>query len=65
MSEPVPRQYRHFKGGEYEVIGMAWHSEMNERLVVYPHGPTRVVCGSTSWRCYLLSPARTTPSLCG
>ncbi len=31
---PVGR-YRHFKGGEYEVIGVARHSETDERLVVY------------------------------
>ena len=30
--------YRHYKGGEYEVIGVARHSETNEPLVVYrPH----------------------------
>jgi len=27
--------YRHYKGGEYEVIGVARHSETNEPLVVY------------------------------
>lgn len=31
---PVGR-YRHFKGGEYEVLGVARHSETDERLVVY------------------------------
>lgn len=35
MSEPVPGRYRHFKGGEYEVLGVARHSETDERLVVY------------------------------
>ena len=34
-NEPVPGRYRHFKGGEYEVIGVARHSETDERLVVY------------------------------
>ena len=30
-----PGKYRHFKGGEYEVLGVATHSESGERLVVY------------------------------
>lgn len=28
-------RYRHFKGGEYEVLGIAAHSETHEQLVVY------------------------------
>lgn len=28
-------KYRHFKGGEYEVQGLARHSETDELLVVY------------------------------
>jgi len=28
-------KYRHFKGGEYEVIGIASHSETLEPVVVY------------------------------
>ena len=31
-------KYQHYKGGVYEVIGMASHSETLERLVVYKHG---------------------------
>ena len=28
-------RYRHFKGGEYEVLGIALHSETQEPMVVY------------------------------
>jgi hypothetical protein len=28
-------RYRHYKGGEYEVIGLARHSETLEALVLY------------------------------
>ena len=35
MTEPVPGRYRHYKGGEYEVVGVARHSETDERVVVY------------------------------
>ena len=30
-----PGRYRHFKGGEYDVIGIAKHSETEEDMVVY------------------------------
>ena len=30
-----PGRYRHFKGGEYEVLGVAAHSETLEPMVVY------------------------------
>lgn len=30
-----PGKYRHYKGKEYEVIGIARHSETPEELVVY------------------------------
>jgi hypothetical protein len=33
-STPLGR-YRHYKGGQYEVIGVARHSETHEPLVVY------------------------------
>lgn len=32
---PLPGHYRHYKGGEYEVVGKALHSETLEVLVVY------------------------------
>ena len=28
-------RYRHFKGGEYEAVGIAKHSETGEEMVVY------------------------------
>lgn len=31
----TPGRYRHYKGGEYELIGVARHSETLEPLVVY------------------------------
>ena len=33
--ELKPGKYRHFKGMEYEVIGVARHSETEEPMVVY------------------------------
>lgn len=35
MDEIKPGCYRHFKGNEYEVIGLARHSETQEEMVVY------------------------------
>lgn len=32
---PVRGRYRHFKGMEYEVVGIAHHSETMEDMVVY------------------------------
>ena len=37
-------RYRHHKGGEYEVLGVARHSETHEALVVY-----RPLYNSTGW----------------
>jgi hypothetical protein len=34
-SEPRPGRYRHFKGREYRVLGLARHSETLEPLVLY------------------------------
>ena len=36
--------YRHYKGGAYEVIGVARHSETHEPLVVY-----RPLYNATGW----------------
>lgn len=30
-----PGRYRHYKGGEYDVVGVATHSESGEAMVVY------------------------------
>ena len=35
MNEIQPGRYRHFKGNEYEVLGMATHSETFEPMVIY------------------------------
>jgi hypothetical protein len=33
---PLPKQvYRHYKGGTYEIVSMATHTETGEVLVVY------------------------------
>lgn len=34
-AEPRPGIYRHYKGNDYEVIGLARHSESLDPLVVY------------------------------
>jgi hypothetical protein len=35
MVEITPGRYRHYKGNEYTVLGVARHSETLEELVVY------------------------------
>lgn len=32
-----PGKYRHFKGGEYEVLGVAKHTETLEEFALYIH----------------------------
>jgi hypothetical protein len=35
MAEIQPGRYRHYKGNEYTVVGVARHSETLQELVVY------------------------------
>lgn len=35
MERVTPGRYRHYKGKDYEVLGIAHHSETLEELVVY------------------------------
>jgi hypothetical protein len=35
MAELLPGLYRHYKGNDYQVLGVAGHSETGEDLVVY------------------------------
>lgn len=35
MNAVKPGKYRHYKGNEYEVVGIAKHTETEESLVVY------------------------------
>lgn len=35
VTEPAPGTYQHFKGGYYEVIGVADEAETGKRVVVY------------------------------
>ena len=35
LPEPTLGRYQHYKGGQYEVIGVARHSETQEPLVIY------------------------------
>ena len=35
LPELRPGRYRHYKGGEYEVVGVVRHSETLEPLVLY------------------------------
>lgn len=45
MSQTLtPGRYRHYKGGEYQVTGLATHSETGETMVVY-----RCLYGDYGW----------------
>jgi hypothetical protein len=44
LPDTPPGRYRHYKGGEYEVIGAARHSETLEAMVVY-----RPLYGDSGW----------------
>ena len=35
MQAPVLGRYRHFKGGYYQVLALALHTETQEQLVIY------------------------------
>ena len=36
MEYPIPgERYKHYKGGTYEIISLATHTETNEKVVVY------------------------------
>ncbi len=35
IPDPPPGRYRHYKGNEYELLGVARHSETHEEMVVY------------------------------
>lgn len=44
LPEAAPGRYRHYKGGDYELLAMARHSETLEPLVVY-----RPLYNATGW----------------
>jgi hypothetical protein len=53
MNEIKIDRYRHYKGNEYTVIGMAQHSETLEELVVIARSMANTACGCAPSRCSL------------
>jgi hypothetical protein len=47
-----PGRYRHYKGKDYEVLGVARHSETEEEYVVYRQLYGQAGCGSDRWECF-------------
>lgn len=43
MTEDITGRYRHYKGNEYEVVGVGLHTETEERLAIYKdiHDPDK------------------------
>lgn len=35
MDTNVTGKYRHYKGNEYEVLGVGFHTETEEKLIIY------------------------------
>ena len=50
-SELRPGRYRHYKGRDYDVIGVARHSETEEPMVVYFHGGREYPTPRNPWWC--------------
>jgi hypothetical protein len=46
-----PGRYRHYKGNEYTVLGVARHSETQEELVVYRQDTAITAFGCDRKRC--------------
>lgn len=47
MKETIlPGKYRHYKGKDYEVLGVATHSETMEPMVVYRALPPDILVSS-------------------
>ena len=50
MKKDITGKYKHFKGTIVEVIGVALHSETQDKMVVYNHpDPVKGLEGDTMW----------------